>query len=173
MDITSIPLKRCTKCKRDYPPTSEFFYRHKNYKDGLRSTCKLCTKAMTDSYNKQHPTIVKRSQTNYNAKHPDRSSKNSKEWRRKHPERVRANTVNRRAQMMQAKGKYTEIDITILYINQRGKCAYCGCDLNGKYHVDHIVPLSRGGTDYAENLTLTCPRCNLSKGDKLLSEWKH
>jgi 5-methylcytosine-specific restriction endonuclease McrA len=40
------------------------------------------------------------------------------------------------------------------------------------YHVDHVVPLVRGGSDDPSNLVIACVPCNLSKGDKLPHEWK-
>lgn len=53
-------------------------------------------------------------------------------------------------------------------------CAYCGVEgeKNTKWCVDHIVPLSRGGTNEPGNLTACCSPCNSSKSDRLLSEWK-
>ena len=33
-------------------------------------------------------------------------------------------------------------------------------------HVDHVRPISRGGTDDLDNLQFLCPRCNLSKHAK-------
>lgn len=51
-----------------------------------------------------------------------------------------------------------------------GVCVYCG----GRYetmHVDHIIPLSRGGTNDDENLVTACPSCNLSKHAKTEQEW--
>lgn len=49
-------------------------------------------------------------------------------------------------------------------------CAYCG-DTKTEFHLDHIVPWSRGGDHSAANLTVSCAPCNQSKGDKLLEEW--
>lgn len=49
-------------------------------------------------------------------------------------------------------------------------CRYCGA----KYphmHVDHIHPVSRGGSDEIENLCACCQPCNMSKGSKMLDEW--
>ena len=62
-----------------------------------------------------------------------------------------------------------------------GKCMYCKIDLRkdgGKYefHIDHIVPMSSGGTDEIGNLAVTCPMCNSAKGVRPLSEhmdWLH
>lgn len=38
---------------------------------------------------------------------------------------------------------------------------------------DHIVPLSRGGTNYEGNLAPVCWRCNSSRGARLVAEWRH
>lgn len=51
------------------------------------------------------------------------------------------------------------------------RCVYCE-DLSSDLHCDHIVPLSRGGDNSIGNLATSCASCNLSKNDKLVSEWK-
>ena len=33
-------------------------------------------------------------------------------------------------------------------------------------HVDHVIPLVRGGAHAAENLRISCRHCNVSKGDE-------
>ena len=45
------------------------------------------------------------------------------------------------------------------------KCAICGSTEN--LTEDHIVPLSRGGSDYIENIQPLCSRCNASKNNKV------
>jgi len=50
-------------------------------------------------------------------------------------------------------------------------CAYCKTT-QGKFHIDHIVPVAKGGTDDLENLTVACAGCNLSKSDLSLEQWK-
>lgn len=47
-------------------------------------------------------------------------------------------------------------------------CSYCG---DPATVIDHVVPLSRGGTNELANLAPACAPCNGSKGAKLLSEW--
>ncbi|MDP9346364.1 MAG: HNH endonuclease [Actinomycetota bacterium] len=41
-------------------------------------------------------------------------------------------------------------------------CAFCG---RPAAHLDHITPISQGGTDAPSNLQALCAECNLSKGD--------
>lgn len=52
---------------------------------------------------------------------------------------------------------------------QGRRCTYCG---GGCETVDHVVPLARGGTNYEGNLVPACRRCNSSKADRLLIEWR-
>ena len=56
------------------------------------------------------------------------------------------------------------------------KCRYCGvgvrCDVDAlapnKATIDHIVPLSAGGSNKESNLVTACWQCNESKGKTLL-----
>lgn len=50
------------------------------------------------------------------------------------------------------------------------RCVYCGRgpDHGVFLHVDHIHPVSLGGTDELENLTTACSECNLGKSDLTL-----
>lgn len=50
-------------------------------------------------------------------------------------------------------------------------CRYC-CATIDTAHCDHIIPLSRGGTNDLDNLAVACLQCNSSKRDRLLSEWQ-
>lgn len=38
--------------------------------------------------------------------------------------------------------------------------------------IDHLIPLSRGGTNYEGNLAPACKSCNSSKGSLLIVEWR-
>lgn len=49
-------------------------------------------------------------------------------------------------------------------------CTYCGTT-SGPFEFDHILPVSKGGSNGASNLTLACLPCNRSKGGRTLSEW--
>lgn len=77
----------------------------------------------------------------------------------------------RRALESVARGEHTAADIQKLYENQHGLCWWCQKRLKGEFHVDHRIPLSRGGTNDISNLVIACPQCNMSKGAKLPHEW--
>lgn len=49
------------------------------------------------------------------------------------------------------------------------RCQICGsCAQDGvKLHVDHIIPVSKGGQTIASNLRVLCDRCNMGKSDKV------
>lgn len=49
---------------------------------------------------------------------------------------------------------------------QKGKCYWCGAKTGDAYHIDHVIPLSAGGSDGPENMVAACAFCNLSKGAK-------
>jgi hypothetical protein len=50
-----------------------------------------------------------------------------------------------------------------------GRCRYCRLNQTGQaatFHVNHVVPRSRGGATELDNLVLQCPYCSLHKADK-------
>ena len=44
-------------------------------------------------------------------------------------------------------------------------CQYCGSE--DATTVDHVLPISKGGTDDPDNLVAACTRCNYSKGNRM------
>lgn len=82
---------------------------------------------------------------------------------------------NRRARKRNAEGTHTASDIRSIFEKQQGLCANCQIKLSKsgrqRYHVDHIMPLALGGSNWPENLQCLCPSCNLSKGAKHPDEW--
>jgi 5-methylcytosine-specific restriction endonuclease McrA len=51
------------------------------------------------------------------------------------------------------------------------RCAYCGIE-SKHLELDHVVPVSQGGTTTEDNLVPACRACNLCKGKKLYEEWQ-
>lgn len=59
--------------------------------------------------------------------------------------------------------------VRLVEVRAGQRCEYCRMhqSLQGaNFHVEHIIPRSRGGTDDPDNLALACPSCNLHKSDR-------
>ena len=71
-----------------------------------------------------------------------------------------------------SEGCHTEKDIDWLLIKQKYKCNGCGGDLRVlRMHVDHIIPICKGGTDWISNIQCLCVSCNSSKGIRNWDDW--
>jgi HNH endonuclease len=53
----------------------------------------------------------------------------------------------------------------LVWSRDGGACVKCGAKTD--LHFDHIIPLSRGGGDHAQNIQLLCRTCNLTKSDHI------
>lgn len=100
------------------------------------------------------------------ATNPERHRRNQRASYKRNPLPWKIAASKRRALLAAAEGAYTRADIAAIFKAQRGRCAYCSKKLRADYDIDHITPLSKGGTNYPSNLQLTCPFCNGSKKDK-------
>lgn len=89
------------------------------------------------------------------------------------PDREMRNLIFRRfrAKKMGAAGDHTVYDVARLLESQKHLCVYCKTNVKYGYHVDHITPLARGGSNGPENIQILCPRCNVRKRDKTHDEF--
>lgn len=95
----------------------------------------------------------------------------ARQSRRKHHAKILIRNRVYKNRKRSADGSYDAQDIGLILKSQKNLCWWCGCELEKVYHIDHRVPLSRGGSNNLDNLCATCPTCNLSKNDKLPHEW--
>ena len=54
---------------------------------------------------------------------------------------------------------------SVVWNRDGGKCVKCGS--REKLEFDHIIPVSKGGSNTARNLQLLCERCNRQKGNRI------
>lgn len=152
--------------------------------------CVACGREMAREYYKRDPERIRANSLRYSRQNPDKIRERDAnrdptkrlpwakeyraanlgairvriaEWQRANPEKRRANEATRRAKKIAAEGSYTPEDIERLKETQKGKCVYCRVFLK-RFHVDHIMPLSKGGSNWPINLQLTCGSCNSQKG---------
>jgi len=120
---------------------------------------------------------------------PSKKLQINKEWKGRHIDQwksIKANWAKRRffynkALLIKANGrggislqspKHLAVALMHKWKQQRGLCALTKQKLTRTAHVDHIVPVSRGGTDHSDNLQWLCPRANQIKHDMTLEELK-
>jgi 5-methylcytosine-specific restriction endonuclease McrA len=119
-----------------------------------------------------NPEKVRERNRKYREENRQRYIEHARAWREANPEKVRAAKVRRRARKRNATGSFTAEDIKAIYKSQEGRCWWCQCEVGDTYHIDHIIPLARGGSNAANNLVIACPTCNLQKGAKMPHEFK-
>lgn len=94
-----------------------------------------------------------------------------KRWAVANHEQVLAKGRLRHARKKGADGRHTGAEIKALFARQNGKCASCSKSLKLGYHADHILPLSKGGSNWITNIQLLCPTCNQRKWAKDPLRW--
>ena len=112
------------------------------------------------------------------AEDPDRGRRLAREWYAANLDRGRIGKRESQARYKARKvgafvSEVTAEDIARMLVDQQERCndPGCGVSLPGGYHVDHVIPLSKGGTHELGNVQLLCPHCNISKRDKMPEEF--
>ncbi len=60
-----------------------------------------------------------------------------------------------------------KVSRAVVYERDGGRCHLCGKKVKPKrWHLEHIIPLARGGEHSYRNVAVSCPKCNLSKHTK-------
>jgi len=122
-------------------------------------------------YREQNAELVRAQKRLYRKANIEDARERDRRYRKSHKVQRRIWESARRARKRSAPGSYTVADIERQYQAQKGKCYYCGMKVGKQYHIDHVVPLSRGGSNSPENVVIACPDCNFGKNNKLPHEW--
>lgn len=106
----------------------------------------------------------------YRKEHKKHKKEYDKVYRVKHKEKRRGCEQRRKLKKKKSGGSYTIKEITKLRKESNGICKgynrephFVGED---KLTIDHIIPISKGGTSNIENIQLLCGSCNSCKMDK-------
>ncbi len=108
--------------------------------------------------------VVQKYSKTWYEKHKESIKTKASEYRKKNPEKVRALNQSRRG--LERSGKLSPDIIEKLMTAQKNLCVCCRKKLGKDFHLDHIVPLSLGGTNADENMQLLKAKCNLQKNAK-------
>lgn len=184
----SKPCKRCGQIK-----PLDSYYASKKAIDGEEGVCIDCRKASNKANYQKNKDAVNQRARIWGEINADKKREFARLWRRNNPESRRSWVANNREktrsytkQFRQKNPEYNAIqssrrrarilgtrkyDVTLKQIKKlyQQPCLYCGAPAE---HIDHIIPLSRSGEHRIGNLAPACKRCNLSKGNKFVTEWK-
>jgi hypothetical protein len=178
-------LYHCSDCK-EWLAITEFYSNPAN-KNGIHSQCKKCSyKRSRNAYltnkngtrDKSHEAKRKQRQASlekyreidrrYAASHREEKSKYDYEYYRSNPKRAQSQKAaerRRRVAMFNATGNHTEEEWQALKSYYMDQCLCCG-DVPEKLSKDHVIPISRGGSDDISNIQPLCLSCNKSKQTK-------
>lgn len=103
----------------------------------------------------------------YREKHRERRNANNARWRADNIDFVRASikNVGHKRRCQKASG-VTAKELKTWQDKQKKICYWCDKSCKKSFHIDHYVPLSKGGEHKLENLVIACPTCNLTKSAK-------
>lgn len=105
----------------------------------------------------------------WHEKNKDRAKELNKKWVANNLDKRRlVSALSDSKRRAKIKDGCVSIDIKDTLLNsQNGLCKICGVNLaDVKIHIDHIMPLSKGGKHDDANLQLLCSSCNLKKSSK-------
>ena len=138
-------------------------------------TCRQCRAQIPVVDFGQHPSqcracMALRSRV-YRQRYPERVRESYQKWAIVQPhDYFTVREVKRREASEYGRWSVTAKDLTSLLRRQYHECALCRSVLDTTKHLDHIVPISRGGKHRIGNLQWLCRTCNLRKHSKFLSE---
>lgn len=177
-DDTPLPvLKTCTTCGVT-KPTPEFS-RQKLGRDGLRAMCRVCNRAASLAWRAANHErnlanmalwraanrdVARAASATWRAANQERVRSVEAQWRAEHPDVVRDKASIRRALKRNAP-VVERIRRAVVWERDGGLCHICGKKADPNYwHLEHLVPLSRGGEHSYRNVAVSHPTCNMRKG---------
>ncbi len=178
----------CVVCGEEKPLTVEFWRRQASTPSGFRRRCKTCLRKQDGGYRERNAEAVdarhrtwrskpenkakiKANGERWTSNNPERARERARRWRANNPLDARVVSENYRARRQAVPGEITGFLLHQKFIDQGGCCYYCqkkvGRGRAGCWHVEHIIPISRGGTHDPENIAIACSDCNLRKNNKM------
>ena len=133
-------MKKCSTCGEE--KSLEEFNKNKTKKGGLSNQCRACRKQ-------------------YRKANREKIAEQKKQYYQNNREVFRLQDQRRRARKANAAGHCTREQLRARFEYYGNRCVYCGSEEN--LQVEHLIPISKGGSNWPANLAPACESCNKSK----------
>jgi len=183
-------MKYCSKCK-DF---TDDFNKNKSKPDGLATECRKCVRKYAEEYRQrqghqeknieyqkeyrvENKEVLDEKKKVYTENNKIAHIERRQRWYQKNSDKVKQKIYSYKkehkdqyrlyANKRVALKKTTVVeDFTFNDIIEKygDKCVYCGGNFD---HIDHYIPLSKGGGHTLKNVRPSCESCNLTKNNKM------
>lgn len=183
-------IKRCSRCN-EWKSFSSFAARRSGEEKLklplLQPHCKDCSKYIDKSFKANNCDHLREYKKNRYWENPEKArasrrdlpeaerlakNKRQREYAKANKDKVLMFNRIRRHKERAAGALPHRFDIGYLLCMQDARCIYCN-EIMDKYHIDHKIPVSKGGTNELHNLQLLCPTCNMKKSVLTHEEYVH
>ncbi|KKM15681.1 hypothetical protein LCGC14_1693550 [marine sediment metagenome] len=132
-----------------------------NLKRSISTCCRECKRDKLRRANTTHGL----------SKTKEYKTAHARAWKKRNKEMTYSYVRKRNALKNNQLGNFSPWMERYYRVAQKDCCAYCGIDISQGYHLEHPIPLSRGGLHCWTNTVLACRDCNLSKHTKTAEEF--
>lgn len=177
--------KVCKSC--DQALSVSDFHKDSRSPDGYRAQCKPCRNGYMAGYydaNREKRVAYEQHRRTHRAEHM--RALDMARYERHKDKRVALASEQVKIRRARLAGVETDPTVTVPELRKRlgGDCCYCGIGLDfqrgtrgdgiapNRATLEHVMPISRGGSHTFDNTALACHRCNVSKNNKTVEEWK-
>lgn len=174
--MTTTIKKYCPSCKKKKELSA--FYHAKNRKHGVEGYCKKCklekTKVYSKKWKQENVAYVRERNKKYRHANRDKVLKWRADYRKKHKKEIIEKAYiyihRRRAVKLKASGSFIKKEWDQIKKAQDNTCLVCKRkEPEIVLCIDHIIPLSKKGSNGVLNIQGLCFSCNSSKGVKIIS----
>lgn len=182
---TDSGLKICKTC--DEALDVSMFHKDSGSPDGFRAQCKPCRGEYMAEYHAENREARMEYVRARRVTHADHVRALDRErYARNRDKRIALASDNTRARRSRMAGVLTDSGLTVARLREihGDRCCYCDVEMTfergkrgdgikpNRATLEHIYPISRGGSHTFLNSALACHECNTSKNDKTVAEWE-
>lgn len=166
-DVCAAGEKVCSGCGETKP--FDEFWNDPRTGTGKVSRCKLCMgseKKIRLDVGRSVRNAINRHRRRTDPEFLRRERESQRRSRLRHAQKLR-DLANARYALKHGAGRADQFSRLDIWERDGGRCHICGKKCDPKdWHLDHLVPLSRGGDHTRRNVAVAHPFCNISRSNR-------